>query len=107
LNVGAYSRIIAITAGSDKDISVWNIRENQLMKTLNNGSIKPVVCLMFHPSFPELFLSADMEFDVKLWNWKDGSMVRWWKKHHSRIIYQISILPGDDTRYSYINLFYK
>lgn len=54
---------------------------------------------MFHPAFPELFLTADMDFDVKLWNWKDASLVRWWKKHHSRIIFQIGFIPGDDTRF--------
>jgi WD40 repeat protein len=75
------------------------VKENILINTLNNNSLKPVVCLIFHPSFPELCLSADMEFDVKLWNWKEGTLVRWWKKHHSRIIYQLGFIPGDDTRY--------
>jgi WD40 repeat protein len=93
-------QIIAIVAGTDKDISVWDVKQNDLINSLSNGSIKPVVCLAFHPTFPELFISADMDFDVKLWNWKEGSLVRWWKKHHSRIIYQLDFLPGDDTRFA-------
>jgi hypothetical protein len=39
-----------------------------------------------------------MEFNVKLWNWKENNQVRWWKKHHSRIVYQLGFIPGDDTR---------
>jgi WD40 repeat protein len=95
LNTG---QIIAITAGEDKEISVWDLRNNQLLLTMNNQTKKPILLLMFHPTYPELFLSADMDFDVKLWNWKDGSLVRWWKKHHTRIIYQLGFIPGDDTR---------
>ncbi|KAI8898303.1 WD40-repeat-containing domain protein [Globomyces pollinis-pini] len=91
-------QIIAATSSDEKGISIWDIQKNNLIHILNNNSIKPIVCLAFHPAYPELLLAADMEFDVKLWNWKDQSLVRWWKKHHSRIIYQIGYIPGDDTR---------
>lgn len=88
------------TAGADRTISLWDLKENLLIVTLSNNTHKPIVGLCFHPTFPELLMSADMEFDVKLWNWKEGNQVRWWKKHHSRIIHQIGFVPGDDSRYS-------
>jgi hypothetical protein len=91
-------QVIAVTAGLDKDITVWDIKQNSIISTLQNTSNKPIVIVRFHPAFPELLLSADMENDIKLWNWKESSMVRWWRKHHSRIIYQIGFIPGDDTR---------
>jgi hypothetical protein len=91
-------QVIAVTAGLEKDITVWDIKQNSIISTLQNTSTKPIVIVRFHPAFPELLLSADMENDIKLWNWKESSMVRWWRKHHSRIIYQIGFIPGDDTR---------
>ncbi|KAJ3254020.1 protein with putative role during mitosis [Boothiomyces macroporosus] len=96
--VGDTGQIIAATAGSDKTIIIWDVGENTILNTLQNNTVKPIVCLNFHPSFDELLVSADMEFDVKLWNWKEGNVIRWWKKHHTRIINQIGYIPGDDTR---------
>ncbi|KAJ3276020.1 hypothetical protein HDV01_006190 [Terramyces sp. JEL0728] len=96
--VGDAGQIIAATAGTDKNIIVWDVGKNTILNTLQNNTVKPIVCLNFHPSFDELMVSADMEFDVKLWNWKEGNVVRWWKKHHTRIINQIGYIPGDDTR---------
>jgi hypothetical protein len=91
-------QIVAITAGKEKELAVWDVRENCILATLENSTVKPVVIVHFHPSFPELALSADMENDIKLWNWKESTLVRWWKKHHSRIIYQLGFIPGDDTK---------
>ncbi|KAJ3320768.1 protein with putative role during mitosis [Boothiomyces sp. JEL0866] len=96
--VGDTGQIIAATAGSDKTIIIWDVGENTILNTLQNNTVKPIVCLNFHPSFDELLVSADMEFDVKLWNWKEENVIRWWKKHHTRIINQIGYIPGDDTR---------
>lgn len=94
--------LIVATAPSedrtDKHISIWDAAKNEILSRLDNVTSKPVVFLLFHPSFPELLLSADMEFDVKLWNWREGTLVRWWKKHHTRIIYKLMFVPGDDTR---------
>ena len=95
-------QVIAATTGcddgSDKGISIWDIRNNNLITHLNNNTVKPVISVLFHPTYQELLLTADMEFDVKLWNWKENKPVRWWKKHHTRIIYQLAWIPGDDTR---------
>ena len=95
-------QLVAATSGcedgSDKNINIWDINSDTLLAQLDNGTVKPVVCLMFHPNFDELLLSADMACDVKLWNWKEKSVVRWWKRHHSRIIFQLGFLPGDNTR---------
>ncbi|KAJ8324568.1 hypothetical protein O5D80_006813 [Batrachochytrium dendrobatidis] len=95
-------QVVVCTSGSenrhDKGITLWEMRSGSLLSHLDNGTVKPVTSLLFHPGFPELLLSADMEFDVKLWNWKEGKIIRWWRKHHSRIINQISWIPGDDTR---------
>ena len=95
-------QILVATAGSedrmDRRICVWDVRKDALVATLDNQTSKPVVAVMFHPSFPELLLSADMSCDVKLWNWKESRCIRWWKRHHSRIIFQIGFVPGDDTR---------
>ncbi|KAH9270410.1 hypothetical protein BASA83_007409 [Batrachochytrium salamandrivorans] len=95
-------QVIVATAGSEdrhsKGISFWEMRSGALISHLDNGTVKHITSLLFHPSFPELLLSADMEFDVKLWNWREGKVVRWWRKHHSRVINRISSIPGDDTR---------
>ncbi|KAI8928443.1 hypothetical protein BC831DRAFT_448698 [Entophlyctis helioformis] len=100
-------QIIVATAGSedrlDKGISIWDVRKGSLVTHLDNGTIKPIVALLFHPSYPELLLSADMDFDVKLWNWREGRVVRWWRKHHSRIINRMAWLPDDDTRLIHAN----
>lgn len=97
------AKIIAATVGGedrgDKSISIWDVRADTLLTQLNNSTSKPVTCLLFHPSYPNLLLSADMSCDVKLWNWEECKLVRWWKKHHSRIIFQLGFVPGDDTRY--------
>eukprot|EP00842_Homolaphlyctis_polyrhiza_P003126 jgi/Hompol1/3814/HPOL_006755-RA len=58
----------------DKGISIWDVRSGTLLTHLDNGTVKPIVALLFHPSFPELLVSADMEFDVKLWNWRQGTI---------------------------------
>jgi hypothetical protein len=96
-------QIVAATAGgedrSDKRICIWDIRDDTLLTQLDNSTVKAVTSLMFHPSFPNLLLSSDMAYDVKLWNWKENTPVRHWKKHHSRIIFQLGFVPGDDTRY--------
>jgi WD40 repeat protein len=95
-------QIVAATSGgedrSQKMICIWDIRKDELISQLDNSTIKPVTCLKFHPSFPNLLLSADISCDIKLWNWNEGKVIRWWKKHHSRIIFQIEFIPGDDTR---------
>lgn len=102
-SVAETGQIIAATSGgedrSDKRICIWDLRLDELLSQLDNQTAKPVTSLQFHPSFPNLLLSADMACDVKLWNWKESRTVRWWKKHHSRIIYQLGFVPGDDTRY--------
>jgi len=43
----------------------------------------------------DILLSSDMEFDVKLWNWKTGKLLRIWKKHHTRIIHKTAFIPGN------------
>ncbi|KAL2918528.1 hypothetical protein HK105_201929 [Polyrhizophydium stewartii] len=95
-------QVIVATAGgddrNDKGISLWEMRSGSLLSHLDNGTIKQVVAILFHPSFPELLLTADMEFDVKLWNWREGRVVRWWRKHHTRIIFRLAWIPGDETR---------
>ncbi|KAI9363040.1 WD40-repeat-containing domain protein [Zopfochytrium polystomum] len=71
--------IVAASAGgddrSDRRISVWDARSGQLLTQLDNGTHKPVVALAFHPSLPNHLLAADMEFDVKLWNWEEGHIL--------------------------------
>ena len=65
---------------------------------LDNGTHKPVVSLTFHPTRPHLLMSADMEFDVKLWDWESGSLVRSWKKRHTRVIWKAAFVPGYENR---------
>ncbi|KAJ1547492.1 hypothetical protein HK096_002665 [Nowakowskiella sp. JEL0078] len=102
--------IIAATAGgedrTDRKISIWDVRNGLLLCQLDNITHKAVVNLIFHPLYPGLLLSSDMEFDVKLWNWKAGlahvspdevqPLLKCWKKHHSRIIYKTAFVPGND-----------
>ncbi|KAJ3161381.1 hypothetical protein HDU86_007163 [Geranomyces michiganensis] len=98
-------QIVAATAGShdrsDKRISLWDVRSGTLLAQLDNGTSKPVTCLAFHPDDPGLLLSADMEFDVKLWDWREpggGRVVRLWRKHHTRIIFRAAFVPGADNQ---------
>jgi WD40 repeat protein len=94
------ARIIAATAGgdlrSDRCISLWDAKTGNLLKRLDNGTSKCIVALLFHPMHESLLLSADMEFDVKLWDWKTGELLKVWKKHHTRIIYRIALVPGSE-----------
>ncbi|KAJ3164363.1 hypothetical protein HDU88_005461 [Geranomyces variabilis] len=98
-------QIVAATAGShdrsDKRISLWDVRSGTLLAQLDNGTSKPVTCLAFHPDDPGLLLSADMEFDVKLWDWREpggGRVVRLWRKHHTRIVFRAAFVPGGDDQ---------
>ncbi|KAJ3170112.1 hypothetical protein HDU87_008829 [Geranomyces variabilis] len=98
-------QIVAATAGShdrsDKRISLWDVRSGTLLTQLDNGTSKPVTCLAFHPDDPGLLLSADMEFDVKIWDWREpggGHVVRLWRKHHTRIVFRVAFVPGGDNQ---------
>ncbi|KAJ3326102.1 hypothetical protein HDU76_013013 [Blyttiomyces sp. JEL0837] len=91
-------RIVAASSGgddrSDKKISLWDVRSGNLLGQIDNGTHKPIVSITFHPEKPNLLLTADMEFDVKLWDWETGALVRCWKKHHTRVIWKIAFVPG-------------
>jgi WD40 repeat protein len=95
-------QIIAATSGgddrADRRISLWDVRSGRLLAQLDNGTHKPVLALAFHPQKPNLLLAADMEFDVKLWDWEQGKVVRMWKKHHTRVIWKIGFIPGRDGK---------
>lgn len=67
------------------------------MNQLDNGTHKPVLTLNFHPRETDLLLSSDMEFDIKLWDWRQETMLRSWKKVHTRIIYKCLFIPYSDT----------
>ncbi|KAJ3118544.1 hypothetical protein HK100_000587, partial [Physocladia obscura] len=70
------SRIIVATTSTDspRKISVWNTRAGQLVSQLDNGGHKSISCVVFHPDDPQLLITADMEFGVKLWNWESGEL---------------------------------
>ncbi|KAJ3247744.1 Nucleoporin Nup43 [Chytriomyces hyalinus] len=91
-------RIVVATAGgderNDRKISIWDVKKGNLITQLDNGTHKPVLALTFHPDEPHLLLTADMEFNVKLWNWTTGEIIRTWKKHHSRVIWKVAFIPG-------------
>ncbi|KAJ3129145.1 hypothetical protein HK098_002386 [Nowakowskiella sp. JEL0407] len=108
-------KVITATAGEDRTnrkISIWNVKSGHLLCQLENTSPKPIVSLQFHPTNHELIMSSDMEFDVKLWNWKSAMvsksakdqvsdvevnpLLRHWRKLHSRIIYKTAFIPGKD-----------
>ncbi|TPX66090.1 hypothetical protein SpCBS45565_g04738 [Spizellomyces sp. 'palustris'] len=101
-DIPSTGQIIAATAGNhdrtDKKISIWDVRSGTLLTQLDNGTSKPVTCLAFHPDDPSLLVSADMEFDVKLWDWRSGACVRLWRKFHTRIVFKAAIVPGGDNR---------
>ncbi|KAJ3188742.1 hypothetical protein HDU85_004456 [Gaertneriomyces sp. JEL0708] len=102
----ASGEIILATAGDDrrdKRISLWDVRTGTLIRGLDNGSAKGLTGICFvGPNIDDgqWLLSVDMDFSVKLWNWKEGSCERIWKKMHSRIVFQIGVVPlhfgGDD-----------
>ncbi|KAJ3282905.1 hypothetical protein HDU79_009553 [Rhizoclosmatium sp. JEL0117] len=95
------NQIIIATAGGedrhDRKISLWDMKSGTLVSQLDNGTHKPVVSVVFHPTNPDLLLTADMEFCVKLWDWKQSVLVRSWKKHHSRVIWKVAFVPGRET----------
>ncbi|KAI8815487.1 hypothetical protein BJ742DRAFT_848322 [Cladochytrium replicatum] len=109
-------QVIAATAGgdhrSDRRISIWDLRTGGLLCQIKNTTHRPVVTLTFHPTRPELLMTSDMEFDVKLWNLErwitDGQetrfneagqseLLRCWKKLHTRVIYRIAFVPGREN----------
>ncbi|ORY47781.1 WD40 repeat-like protein [Rhizoclosmatium globosum] len=65
--------------------------------TPSNQIIIATAGVVFHPTNPDLLLTADMEFCVKLWDWKQSILVRSWKKHHSRVIWKVAFVPGRET----------
>jgi WD40 repeat protein len=81
---------------SDRRISIWNAKDGGgLIKQLDNTSGKPITVLTFHPTDPKLLMSADMDFSVKLWDWRDSAApIRVWRKMHSRIIYKAVFIGG-------------
>ncbi len=92
-----FSTVTATAGGdskADRCISIWDIQSGTLLKRLDNGSNKSIVLLLFHPQYPNLLLSADMDFDVKVWDWESGDLLGHWKKHHTRIIYKMDLVPG-------------
>ncbi|KAJ3415221.1 hypothetical protein HDV05_005361 [Chytridiales sp. JEL 0842] len=95
-------QIIAATSGgddrADRMISLWDVRNGRLITQLDNGTHKPVLRLTFHPTKPNLLMTADMEFDVKLWDWEEGVVVRTWKKMHTRIIWKMTFIPGREDK---------
>ncbi|KAI9144321.1 WD40-repeat-containing domain protein [Paraphysoderma sedebokerense] len=82
----------------DKRIMIWNLSDFTSLKHLDNNTSKPVTHLLFHPTIEHYLISADMEFDIKLWNWKSGELIRGWKKWHSRIVNKIGVIPGSEER---------
>ncbi|ORX52099.1 WD40 repeat-like protein [Piromyces finnis] len=79
----------------DRKISLWDLNSSSLITQLDNKTSKTVLTLTFHPVWEEVLLSSDMEFDVKLWNWKTGKLLKVWKKHHTRIIHKAGFIPGN------------
>ncbi|ORX77693.1 WD40 repeat-like protein [Anaeromyces robustus] len=79
----------------DRKISLWDLNTSSLITQLDNKTSKTVLTLSFHPVWEDILLSSDMEFDVKLWNWKTGKLLRIWKKHHTRIIHKTDFIPGN------------
>lgn len=90
------------TAGGDdrkdRHIRLYNLKTTQLMAQLDNKTGKPVTTLRFHPIQSHLLVSADLEFDLKVWDWREGSMMVHWKKHHSRVIHKVDFVPGEEFR---------
>lgn len=103
-------RIVAATAGtdstpqtSDRKISIWLLRTAasntpSLYTQLDNGTYKSIMTLTFHPTRPEWLLTSDLDFDVKLWDWRKGVCLKTWKKLHSRIIHKVGVVPGCPER---------
>lgn len=79
----------------DRKISLWDLNNSSLITQLDNKTSKTVLTLSFHPVWEEILLSSDMEFDVKLWNWRTGKLLKVWKKHHTRIIHKTDFIPGN------------
>ncbi|KAI9209872.1 uncharacterized protein BJ171DRAFT_609331 [Polychytrium aggregatum] len=89
--------IMVCTAGtddrSDRRITIWNLTQQRLETQLDNLASKQIVALAFHPTECSLLLSADLEFDIKLWDWRRRTCLLHWRKMHTRIINKISWVP--------------
>ncbi|KAI8609073.1 hypothetical protein BC830DRAFT_1152469 [Chytriomyces sp. MP71] len=89
------NRILAASAGDDRQVSIWDVRVGKLVSQLDNGSSnKPVMALAFNPNDDAQLLTTDMDFNAKLWNWKERRLLRCWKKHHTRVIWKVCFVPG-------------
>jgi WD40 repeat protein len=93
------NQVIGVSASGDdrgdKKISLWDLNNSSIITQLNNKTSKTVLTLSFHPVWEDILLSSDMEFDVKLWNWKTGKLLKIWKKHHTRIIHKTEFIPDN------------
>ncbi|KAG4105633.1 WD40 repeat-like protein [Neocallimastix lanati (nom. inval.)] len=100
---------VAIDSIQDHSISIWDVHSKtclaSILNTNSSGNTKAVEIIKFHPTLPNVFLTSDQDFDVKLWDWTQGSMdvnghyhiepIRIWKKFHKRIIHKMDFLPNN------------
>jgi hypothetical protein len=100
---------VAIDSMQGHSISIWDVHTKTCLATMLNtnssGNTKAVEMIKFHPHLPNIFLTSDQDFDVKLWDWAQGSVdtngnyhiepVRVWKKFHKRIIHKMDFLPNN------------
>ncbi|ORX53012.1 WD40 repeat-like protein [Piromyces finnis] len=92
---------IAIDCNTDHSISIWDVHSKTCLAKMTNN--KAVEIIKFHPTLPNVFLTSDQDFDVKLWDWTQGTVdaqgnyhiepIRVWKKFHKRIIHKMDFLP--------------
>jgi len=92
---------VAIDCNTDHSISIWDVHTKTCLAKMSNN--KAVEIIKFHPTLPNVFLTSDQDFDVKLWDWTQGTVdaqgnyhiepIRVWKKFHKRIIHKMDFLP--------------
>ena len=90
--------IVAASLFEERAISLYSVRLAQIIGTLENRGSKSTVALLFHSTYPDVLLSADISGELRAWKWQTGTLLRSWKKLHSRLIYKVDVVSGDPDR---------
>ncbi|KAL7746053.1 hypothetical protein RI367_008634 [Sorochytrium milnesiophthora] len=92
--------LAAMSTAHERSITVWDLSNSALVGSFSGGSTKAVTHVLFHPAMPQYIVTADLDFDVCLHEWRrtESQPARHWRKWHSRVINKLSVVPGQDDR---------
>ncbi|MBV6625267.1 MAG: AAA-like domain-containing protein [Rivularia sp. (in: Bacteria)] len=87
---------IIASAGIDKNIKLWNVKDRKLQATFK-GHTKDILDISFSPD-GKLLASASSDKTIKLWNLENGTEI-YSRKGHTGKVYSVSFSP-DGTKFA-------